>query len=61
MKELVTIVIPCKNEETYIGHLLESLSQQVGIGSTRIIVADADSTDNTLQVVKLYKDVLNII
>ena len=60
MKDLLTIVIPCKNEETYIGHLLESLSQQVGIGSTRIIVADADSTDNTLQVVKLYKDVLNI-
>lgn len=60
MKKLITIVIPCKNEETYIGHLLESLSQQVGIGSTRIIVADADSTDNTLQVVKLYKDELNI-
>lgn len=60
MKDLVTIIIPCKNEEKYIGHLLDSLSQQVDIGNTRILVADANSTDNTLQVVKLYDDVLNI-
>ena len=60
MKDLVTIIIPCKNEEKYIGHLLDSLSQQVGIGNTRIIVADAYSTDNTISVVKLYVDVLNI-
>ncbi len=60
MKDLVTIIIPCKNEENYIGHLLESLSQQNGIGGVRILIADADSTDNTLQVIKLYNDVLNI-
>lgn len=60
MKELITIVIPCKNEEHYIGHLLDSLSQQDGIGNTRIIIADADSTDNTLSVIKLYDDILNI-
>ena len=60
MKDLVTIIVPCKNEEHYIGHLLESLSQQNGIGGVRILIADADSTDNTLQVIKLYNDVLNI-
>jgi biofilm PGA synthesis N-glycosyltransferase PgaC len=60
MKELVTIVIPCKNEEKYIGRLLEDLSQQIGIGDVRILVADADSTDTTLGVVKLYDDILNI-
>ena len=60
MKNLVTIVIPCKNEEKYIGHLLTSLSQQVGIGNTRILVADADSTDTTIDIIKLYDDVLNI-
>jgi len=60
MKELVTIVIPCKNEETYIGRLLEDLSQQHGIGDVRILVADADSTDSTVSVVKLYDDLLNI-
>lgn len=60
MKNLLTIVIPCKNEEKYIGHLLESLSQQSGIGGVRIIVADADSTDNTVSTIKLYDDVLHI-
>jgi len=60
MKQFVTIIIPCKNEEKYIGHLLDCLSQQVGIRNTRILVADADSTDNTIQVVKMYDDVLNI-
>ena len=60
MKDLVTIVIPCKNEEKYIGNLLESLSQQNSIGGVRILIADADSTDNTVAVVKLYDDLLNI-
>ncbi len=60
MKDLLTIVIPCKNEEKYIGHLLEDLSEQLGIGDTRIIVADADSTDATLSIVERYKDTLNI-
>ncbi len=60
MKELVTIVIPCKNEEKYIGRLLEDLSQQHGIRDVRILVADADSTDSTVSIVKLYDDLLNI-
>jgi glycosyltransferase involved in cell wall biosynthesis len=60
MRTYLTIVIPCKNEEKYIGHLLEDLSQQIGIGNTRIIVADADSTDSTVSIVKLYDDILNI-
>jgi glycosyltransferase involved in cell wall biosynthesis len=60
MEDLLTIVIPCKNEEKYIGHLLEDLSQQSDIGNVRVIVADADSTDNTVPTIKLYTDVLNI-
>jgi glycosyltransferase involved in cell wall biosynthesis len=60
MQDLLTIVIPCKNEEKYIGHLLEDLSQQSDIGNVRVIVADADSTDNTVPTIKLYTDVLNI-
>lgn len=60
MKDLLTIVIPCKNEEKYIGHLLDSLSQQVGIGNVRIIIADADSTDNTISTIKLYDYILKI-
>jgi glycosyltransferase involved in cell wall biosynthesis len=60
MKDLLTIIIPCKNEENYIGLLLHHLSQQVDFGDTRIIVADADSTDNTLEVVKRYQKRMNI-
>ena len=60
MKDLLTIIIPCKNEEKYIGRLLEDLSQQYGIGGVRILVADADSTDTTVSVVKLYDDALNV-
>lgn len=53
MKEL-TIVIPCKNEENYIHHLVDALSLQTGIRETRIIIADA-STDNTREVIKEAK------
>jgi len=46
----ITIVVPCKNEENYIHHLLDSLRGQ-NIGNTRVIIADC-STDNTRQVIK---------
>ena len=54
----ITIVVPCKNEENYIHHLLDSLRAQ-DIGDTRIIIADC-STDNTRQVIKDNSDKLNI-
>ena len=60
MKDLVTIIIPCKNEEKYIVPLLEDLSQQYGVRDVRIIIADADSTDATVPLIKTYKDELNI-
>lgn len=49
ISELITVVVPCKNEENYIHYLLNSLRQQ-NIGDTRIIIADC-STDNTRQVI----------
>jgi glycosyltransferase involved in cell wall biosynthesis len=58
LSDKVTIVIPCKNEEDYIPHLLTSLKLQ-RIGNTRIIIADC-STDNTRQVIKDNSDSLNI-
>ena len=54
----ITIVVPCKNEENYIHHLLESLRQQ-NIGDTRLIIADC-STDNTRQVIKDNSSSLNV-
>jgi glycosyltransferase involved in cell wall biosynthesis len=54
----ITIVVPCKNEENYIHHLLDALRLQ-DIGDTRIIIADC-STDNTRQVIKDNSSSLNV-
>ena len=58
INDKITIVIPCKNEENYIHHLLDSLRSQE-IGDTRIIIADC-STDNTRQVIKDNSFELNV-
>jgi glycosyltransferase involved in cell wall biosynthesis len=56
--EKITIVVPCKNEENYIAHLLMHLRQQ-DIGDTRIIIADC-STDSTREVIQTMKGELNV-
>lgn len=58
LSDKITIVVPCKNEENYIAHLLMHLRNQL-IGSTRIIIADC-STDNTREVIQLMKGELNV-
>jgi glycosyltransferase involved in cell wall biosynthesis len=59
LEEKITIVVPCKNEEDYIEHLLNDLRKQQGIGNTKIIIADA-STDNTRKVINEKKGNLNV-
>ena len=54
----ITIVVPCKNEENYIHHLLDALRNQ-DIGDTRVIIADC-STDSTRQVIKDNSIGLNV-
>ena len=54
----ITIVVPCKNEENYIHHLLDALRLQ-DIGDTKIIIADC-STDNTRQIIKDNSSALNV-
>ncbi len=58
LSDKITIVVPCKNEENYIHHLLDSLRSQ-DIGDTRVIIADC-STDNTRQVIKDNGSLLNV-
>ena len=58
LEDKITIVVPCKNEENYIPHLLMHLRQQ-DIGKTRIIIADC-STDNTREVIQVMKGELNV-
>ena len=59
MKDEVTIVVPCKNEESYIYYLLDSLKKQKGMEGIRILIADC-TTDNTRRVIENHKDWLNI-
>jgi glycosyltransferase involved in cell wall biosynthesis len=58
LSDTITIVVPCKNEENYIAHLLMHLRQQ-HIGRTRIIIADC-STDRTREVIEIMKGELNV-
>ena len=52
LRHQLTIVIPCKNEVNYIGKTLLSLNEQIGIEGVDVIVADARSTDGTLDLLK---------
>ena len=58
ISDKITIVVPCKNEDNYIHHLLNALRSQ-NIGNTRIIIADC-STDNTKQVIRDNSNLLNV-
>jgi glycosyltransferase involved in cell wall biosynthesis len=58
----LTIVIPAKNEAKLIPRLLTSLTNQdySKMSSTRVLVADANSTDGTAEVVRSFSDRLNV-
>jgi glycosyltransferase involved in cell wall biosynthesis len=60
----LTIVIPCKNEADYLPAMLQLVAGQAGIKGTRIIIADAQSTDGTRvfiqQAIISYAEILKI-
>jgi glycosyltransferase involved in cell wall biosynthesis len=60
----LTIVIPCKNEENYIERTINSIVRQKNIIGTRIIIADAFSTDKTRTIISdlqtKFKDIIKI-
>lgn len=58
----LTIVIPAKNEAEMLPRLLRSLEKQdyAGMRETRLIVADAGSTDGTVEVVLSFRDRLQV-
>jgi glycosyltransferase involved in cell wall biosynthesis len=62
MQPELTIVIPAKNEVKMLPKLLASLCMQdyEGMAETRILVADADSTDGTVEVALTFRDRLNV-
>ena len=64
IKEKLTIVVPCYNEENYIRKTIESIYKQIYIEGTRVIIVDNHSTDRTGQIIhnliRMYADKLNI-
>jgi len=52
-KEDVSVIIRSRNEERWIGHCLQSILDE--IYKPEIIVIDNNSTDNTLNIVKSFK------
>jgi glycosyltransferase involved in cell wall biosynthesis len=55
----VTIVIPCLNEEAYLGGLLENINRQTVLPKS-IVVSDCHSKDKTLSVAKNFKSIIAI-
>jgi len=49
-KKTIAVVVPCYNEETQIGSVIETMPDFVD----RIVIIDDNSTDNTLEVVRSY-------
>ena len=62
MSSELTIVIPAKNEAKMLPKLLNSLARQdyEGMAGVRVIVADAGSTDGTVEVALSYRDRLAV-
>jgi glycosyltransferase involved in cell wall biosynthesis len=55
MKALVSVIIPTKNEEKFIGNTLESVVNQT-YPNIEVIVVDSCSDDNTVRIAKKYAD-----
>ncbi len=62
MNKELTIVVPAKNEARLIGRLLDSICRQdyERIRTTKIYVADASSTDATVEAALGYSDRLDV-
>tara|TARA_B110000858_G_scaffold15507_1_gene15668 strand:- start:40 stop:759 length:720 start_codon:yes stop_codon:yes gene_type:complete len=59
--ELITIVIPSYNEERYIYNTLWKISRQRFVGILEVIIADGNSTDDTVQnISKASEDFKNL-
>ena len=46
----VVIVIPCLNEEKYLGKLIDNLMKSSGVNNATLVIVDGGSTDGTVQI-----------
>ncbi len=53
-KPLISVVIPCYNEEFYIGEALRTLNEQITDFDYEVIVVDNNCDDNSVAIAKKY-------
>ena len=56
MNNLLTIVIPCKNEKDNIYECIGFIAKQVGFTGTRVIIADTSDEEDSLDFLKYTED-----
>jgi glycosyltransferase involved in cell wall biosynthesis len=56
MNELLTIVIPCKNEKDNIYECIGFIAKQVGFAGTKVIIADTSDEADSLNFLQYTKD-----
>ena len=56
MDNLLTIVIPCKNEKDNIYECIGFIAKQVGFAGTRVIIADTSDEEDSLDFLKYTED-----
>ena len=56
MKDLLTIVIPCKNEKDNIYECIGFIAKQVGFAGTRVIIADTSDEADSLDFLRYTED-----
>src|ERR1041384_3821578 len=54
-RETVSVIIPCYNEEKFIGKALANLVNQYSASHYEIVVVDGMSTDRTREVIRKFK------
>jgi cellulose synthase/poly-beta-1,6-N-acetylglucosamine synthase-like glycosyltransferase len=54
-EDTVSVVIPCYNEERYIGKALEQLADQFAVDQYELVIVDGMSEDNTRGVIEDFK------
>ena len=53
---IVSIILPIRNEQKFIGKTLDSILAQNFIGDLEIIIADGMSDDGTLDIIQKYQE-----
>jgi len=56
MSKLVSVIVPCFNEEKYIANCIDSLlNNGINHEQLEIILVDGGSSDNSLSIINSYK------